>query len=184
MQTWEIVAICAAIVLVGAIGWFVYQRNRSRHLRSHFGPEYDRALSDIGDRRQAEAELTRREARIGKLEIRSLSASDRMRFAERWKLCQAQFVDDPAGAVDEADRLVGEIMSSRGYASDTLDARIADVSAAYPNRAGDYRTACEIVDRYRRDGASTEELRNAFVCYRALFDELLGGRDEELKRAS
>jgi hypothetical protein len=185
MQTWLIVAICAVVVVVIAgISYLGYQQLRRRHLRLHFGSEYDRTISDLGDRRRAESELARRENRIRKLEIRPLSAADRVRFAEQWQLCQAQFVDDPEGAVIEAEDLVGEIMSSRGYASGTFEERIADVSAAYPDRSRDYRTASEIADRQRHGMVSTEELRKSFVCYRALFNELLGGDYEELKRAS
>ena len=185
MQTWQIAAICAAaIVVIAAIAYVVYQQRRSRHLREHFGSEYDRTVSDLGDRRRGESELARRENRIRKLDIRPLSASDRVRFTEQWQLCQAQFVDDPEGAVTEAEDLVGGIMSSRGYASDTFEERIADVSAAYPDRARDYRTASDIAERQRHGMVSTEELRKAFVCYRAIFNELLGGEHEELKRAS
>jgi len=184
MQTWQILAICAAIFVIAAVGWYVYQQSRSRHLRSRFGAEYDRAVTDIGDRRRAESELARRENRVNKLEIRPLSVEDRMRFTDRWRLVQSQFVDDPAGAVTEAERLVAEIMGARGYASDTLDERLADVSAAYPDRAPDYRAAHAILRRHFDDGVQTEELRYAFVRYRTLFGELLGGQDEELKRAS
>jgi hypothetical protein len=184
MQTWQIVAICAVIVVIAAIGYLVYLQRRSRHLRQHFGTEYDRTISDIGDRRRAESELARREAHVRNLDIRPLSASDRVRFTERWQLCQAQFVDDPEGAVSEAEDMVGEIMRSRGYANETFEERIADVSAAYPDRASDYRTASEIAQRQRHGMVSTEELRKAFVHYRALFNELLGGGYEELKRAS
>ena len=100
MQTWQILAICAAILVIAAIGWYVYEQSRSRHLRRRFGTEYDRAVTDIGDRRRAESELARRENRINKLRIRALSVEDRMRFTDRWRLVQAQFVDDPAGAVE------------------------------------------------------------------------------------
>jgi hypothetical protein len=185
MQTWQIVAICAAvIVVIAAIAYVVYQQRRSRHLRAHFGSEYDRTISELGDRRRGESELARRENRIRNLDIRPISTSDRVRFTEQWQLVQAQFVDDPEGAVEKAEQLVGEIMSSRGYASQTFEERIADVSAAYPDRARDYRTASDIAHRQHHGIVTTEELRKAFVCYRALFNELLGGGYEELKRAS
>jgi hypothetical protein len=184
MQTWQILAICAAILVIAVVGWYAYQQSRSRHLRRRFGTEYDQAVTDIGDRRRAESELARRESRINHLKIRPLSMEDRIRFTDRWRVVQAQFVDDPAGAVSEAERLVAEIMRSRGYASDTLDERLADVSAAYPDRANDYREAHAIVRRHFDEGVPTEELRYAFVRYRTLFGELLGGQDEELKRAS
>ena len=99
-------------------------------------------------------------------------------------MCQARFVDDPAGAVDDADRLVGEIMRARGYAMDDPSERLSDVCAAYPDRASDYRQANDILVSHRGGQASTEDLRKAFVHFRSLFDEMLGGQDEELKRVS
>jgi hypothetical protein len=103
---------------------------------------------------------------------------------DEWRLCQARFVDDPTGAVNQADQIVTTIMRTRGYAVDDPYDRVADVCAAYPNHAGGFREANEIVVRHHRGEASTEDLRRAFVNFRALFDEMLGGQDEELKRAS
>src|SRR5262245_14232650 len=110
MQTWQIIAICVAIlVVVGAAVWFIYERNRTRRLRQRFGPEYDRRITAVGSRRQAESELARSEARADKVKIRPLNASDRATFMEDWRLCQARFVDDPGGAVNDADEIVTSI---------------------------------------------------------------------------
>jgi hypothetical protein len=185
MQVWEMIAIGVAILVVVAIvGWIVYERNRSKHLRDRFGPEYDRRIAERGDRRRAEAELASSEKRAEELRVRPLSPSDRTRFLAEWRLVQSRFVDDPAGAVDDADRIVTEIMRTRGYSVDDPYDRVADVSAAYPSQASAYREANDIVTRHRRGNASTEDLRTAFVRFRSLFDEMLGGQDEELKRAS
>jgi len=181
----EMIAIGVAIVLIlAAAGWFMYQRQRSRRLREHFGPEYERKVTELGDRRRAESELARSEARVRNAKVRSLSVSDRSRFAAEWRLCQARFVDDPSGALDEADRILTDIMRTRGYAVDDPYNRTTDVCAAYPRHASAYREANEIVVQHRRGDASTEDLRRAFVDYRSLFDEILGGKDEELKRVS
>jgi hypothetical protein len=185
MQNWQLITIAvAAILIVAAVGWWIYNQSRSRHLRNHFGPEYDRAIAETGSRREAEFELAQREARVRNLRIRPLSVSDRRRFNEQWMLCQAQFVDDPAGAVHSADRLLTDVIRARGYAADNPYERMADISAAYPQHATRYRLADELLTRHRRGQGSTEDLRKAFVHYRDLFDEVLGGQDEEFKRAS
>jgi hypothetical protein len=186
MQLWQTIATGVAIVIVlTAVGWWLYQRNRTRHLRERFGPEYDRRIADRGNRRMAESELTESENRARKLRVQALSSSDRMKFIEEWRLCQARFVDDPSGAVDDADDLVTTIMRTRGYAVDDPYDRVADVSAAYPNQANSYRRANDIIVRHHRGNASTEDLRRAFMDFRALFDEMLAGPEEqELRRAS
>jgi len=185
LQTWQIAAIAVvAIIIIAAIAFFVSRRRRSQHLREHFGPEYNRTVMETGNRRAAESELTRREERVRNLDVRPLSTSDKQRFREQWVHCQAQFVDDPAGAVNAADGLLTEVLRARGYAADNPYDRMADLSAAYPRHATRYRFAEDLITRHRRGQGSTEDLRRAFVHYRALFDEILGGQDEELKRAS
>src|SRR5262249_47112813 len=165
MELSQIVAIViAAVVILGAIGWLIYTRKRSERLQGHFGTEYDRRVTELhGDRRRAEAELTEREARVQKLKLRPLSSSDHAKFVEQWRMCQATFVDDPAGAVDEADQLVSDIMRARGYTIDERNDRVADLCAAYPNRASDFREANDVLIEHRRGAASTEDLRKAFV---------------------
>src|SRR5438067_1438504 len=126
MQLWQIIAIGVAIIVAAGVGLWIYQRNRTRHLRERFGPEYDRRVAQLGSLR-AESELAHSEAKVEKLKVRPLSASDRARFLEEWRLCQARFVDDPPGAVDEADRIVSDIMRTRGYAVDDPYDRVADI---------------------------------------------------------
>ena len=182
MQIWQIIAICVGIAIIAAVGWWIYDRNRTRHLRERFGSEYNRRVAERG-RRRAESELARRERSVQK-DVRPLTASERAKFLEEWKLCQARFVDDPPGALSEADRILSDIMRTRGYAADDPYNRLTDVCAAYPDQSSAYREANDIVVRHRRGDASTEDLRKAFVHFRALFDEILGGHDEELKRTA
>jgi hypothetical protein len=185
MQLWQIVVICvAAVILIAGAGWLIYMQRRRRHLRERFGPEYDRTVAQVGNRGEAEADMVRREKRIQNLKIRPLSVSDRVRLSSEWMKCQTLFVDDPEAAVDQADELITEVLRARGYAVLNPYDRMADISAAYPRHASDYRSADEIVTRHHRGQASTEDLRSAFIHYRRLFDEILGGQDEELKRAS
>ena len=185
MQPWMIaIVVVSLVVIAAAVAWFLYDRRRSMRLREHFGPEYNRAILGTGSRRQAEAELARREALAKELRNRPLHPADRDRFLAEWKMCQAQFVDDPAAAVDRADQLLVEIMRTRGYATDNPYERMTDIAAAYPYHAAKYREAGEILARHRHAEASTEELRTAFLHFRTLFDDLLGGRDEELRQTS
>jgi hypothetical protein len=181
MESWQIIAISVvALAVVALLVWALYSRSRSRRLRERFGPEYDRTVNETGNRRTAEATLVSREKRLRKLRVRELDASERRHFASEWRQTQADFVDNPVSALDYADRLIDEVMRARGYPTHSEDDRVANISAAHPYRLSDYRAA----QRIRNEARTTEELRKAFVHYRALFDELLGGEHEELKRAS
>jgi hypothetical protein len=184
MQPWMIALWIGSLLVAAALAWFVFDQRRRKRLQARFGPEYNRAVIGIGSRRRAEAELERRETQAKELSARPLHPADQERFLSEWKLCQAQFVDDPAGAVDRADRLLVEIMRTRGYTVDTHDERMMDVAAAYPQHAARYREACGILARRQDHEVSTEDLRAAFLHYRTLFEDLLGGYDEELKQAS
>src|SRR5262245_34860550 len=106
METWQIFALIAVIVVVGRLAWLIYARQRSSRLRSHFGPEYNRTVAEVGNRRRAESVLADREARLNQLEIHSLSRADEEKFLADWKASQARFVDDPVRAVSDADNLV------------------------------------------------------------------------------
>src|SRR5690242_12898251 len=171
MQQWQIAAIIvAAVIIVVVAGWFMYRESRSRRLRNHFGREYDRTVTEFGSRRQAEDELLRRRERVRHLLIRPLSSVDQVHFAEQWRLCQAQFVDNPTQALESADRLVVAILRARGYAADNPQARLADISAAYPRQAESYRFASDVLNHGDRGAIATEDLREAFLQYRKLFD--------------
>jgi hypothetical protein len=162
-----------ALILVGAVAWFALSRRRSQQLRERFGPEYDRTIRSEGNVRKAEAALTARAKRVEALHIRPLSPSDATRFDTSWRAVQARFVDDPRGAVTEADRLVGELMNTRGYPVGDFEQRVADISVDHANVVMNYRAAREIAVLHAQGKASTEDLRQAMVHYRALFRDLL-----------
>jgi len=170
---WIIVAvIVVAALLVGAILWS--RSRRSEHLRDRFGPEYDRAVEAKGDRSKAEAELAEREKRVEKLDIRPLEPDERREFIRRWSDVQARFVDDPPRAVALADALLGDVMKARGYPVSDFDQRAGDISVDHPVVVEHYHKAHDIAVRHERGEASTEDLRQAMIHYRALFDNLVG----------
>jgi len=148
------------------------KQQRSERLRSRFGPEYDRLVVEEGNAR-AEAALEKRERRARQITIRPLSTSEREKFAEAWRAVQAQFVDNPNHAVAEADRLIEEVMSKRGYPVGDFELQAADLSVDHPVVVQNYRSAHEIAAHNRNGGTSTEDLRRAMVYYRKLYDELL-----------
>jgi hypothetical protein len=159
-------------LIVGTLMWS--RRAQSEHLRDRFGPEYDRAVEARGDQAKAEAELAAREARVKKLDIRPLEPAERREFSARWEQVQARFVDDPARAVSFADALIGEVMHARGYPVADFDQRAGDISVDHPVVVDHYRKAHDIALRHSRGDASTEDLRQAMIHYRALFDNLVG----------
>src|SRR4051794_950413 len=168
------VLIVVIVVLLAIAGALAYQRRRSAQLREGFGPEYDRAVEEHGDQRAAESELRERRERRSTFEIRPLGATARDRYAERWRVTQAQFVDQPASALGDADALVGEVMRERGYPVEDFEQQAADVSVDHPEVVEHYRAAHAV---HSQDHASTEVLRQALVHYRALFAELLEHTD-------
>jgi hypothetical protein len=177
---WVLVAI--AILTVGTVAWLELRKRRSGRLRERFGPEYDRAVETEGDVRRAESALEARARRVKKLHIRPLVSDDAMRFRRAWKDVQTRFVDDPRGAVTEADRLVGEVMTARGYPVGDFEQQVADISVDHPDVVINYRAARDIAVLHERGEAGTEDLRQAMVHYRGLFQDLLEtveeGRDE------
>jgi hypothetical protein len=177
--TW--IVVITAIVLA-AVAWFVMNRRRTELLRQRFGPEYDRTAREIGDVRKAEAALEARARRVDKLHIRPLTPDDAARFGNAWGDVQRRFVDDPAAATIEADRLVGDVMHTRGYPVGDFDQRVEDVSVDHPHVVANYRAARAIVRRHAEREATTEDLRQAFVYYRALFSELLETAPEPQQR--
>lgn len=159
------------VVMLAALLW---QRTRSGKLRRQFGPEYDRTLREAGSRRAAEHELERRIHHVEKAALRELGDEERREFGARWRLVQIDFVDRPKAAVEAADRLVKEVMLARGYPSGRFEQRLADVSVKHGVVVADYRKARELAEKSRHGQASTEELRQSMVCYRSIFQDLLG----------
>jgi hypothetical protein len=167
------VIIVIAIIVVAAIGTGIYYDARRRRLRERFGSEYDRLADEQGSRLKAEAQLAARERRVKGLDIRPLSPAAQARYAQRWALVQERFVDAPQQAVIEAQRLVMSVMNDRGYPTDGSDQVLADLSVEHASTLDHYRAAYGISQRAADETASTEDLRQAMIHYRALFQELL-----------
>jgi hypothetical protein len=183
MNGWTAIVVVVALLVVGALAWMYLRRRRTGELRSRFGPEYDHVMQERGDRRQAERELKAREKRIERLTIRPLRAEERAKFAERWRAEQSRFVDEPREAVRNADHLVEEVMKERGYPVSDFWQRAADVSVDHPRLVENYRSAHDVAERNERGEAQTEDLRNAMLCYRSLFEDLLEDPQPALREA-
>jgi hypothetical protein len=151
-----------------------FRKRRTERLRTQFGgAEYTRAVTEGGSRRQAEAVLDKRSERVERLHIRPLAPGDRARFVESWGRVQARFVDGPGSAVTDADQLLGDVMSTRGYPVSDFEQRVADISTDHPLVLDNYRAAHHTAVRQTRGLASTEDLRQAMIHYRTLFEELI-----------
>src|SRR5271170_4252578 len=166
-------------VLIVIIALLIIRKRKSDQLKQHFGPEYDRVVQQHGGPRRAEAILAEREKRVEKFSIRALPAGERERFAEEWAGVQKRFVDDPSMAVTEADTLVTKVMAARGYPMGDFEQRAADISVNYPAVVQNYRAARVIVGRHSQGQSTTEDLRQAMVYYRSLFDELLASTNPQ-----
>jgi hypothetical protein len=174
-----VVAIPALIVTVG----IARNRSRSQRLKQRYGREYDRVVSETGNEKAANRELLTRERRREKLDIVPLTPAALSNFTNGWQEVQASFVDDPATAVAAADRLVTEVMRERGYPVDDFDRRAADISVDHPEIVDNYRAAHR-VKASEQDHVSTEQQRDAFVHYRALFEKLLtNAHDDDAGRS-
>ena len=168
---WIVIGVLVAVVVLAILASL--RTRRSRSLQDHFGPEYDRTVDQTGGRREAEQELREREKRHDELELRPLSQGTRERYLQEWRATQGLFVDDPAGAVAQADDLVQQAMRDRGYPVDDFEQRAAYISVEHPDLVEKYRTANGIARASERGEASTDELRHSVRHYRALFVELL-----------
>jgi hypothetical protein len=180
---WILIVVAAAILVLALLASVMAKRRQRAGLQDRFGPEYDRTVERSGKRRGAEAELAERERQRQRLDIVPLQPEARARYTESWRAVQTRFVDDPTGAVGDADRLVTDVMRDRGYPIDDFDQRAADVSVDHPDVVENFRAGHEIYLRSNRGAADTEALRQAFVHYRALFDELLETREPSAQEA-
>jgi len=182
-QSWLVFAGAVILVLIGLTAWFFFRKRQSQRLQQRFGQEYGRTVKELGSQTKAEADLKAREKRVGRLHILPLSLSDAARFSEAWVGLQARFVDNPKGVVFEADKLVRELMLKRGYPMGNFERRAADLSVDHAVVVDHYRAAQAIVVRDGRGEADTEELRQAVVHYRVLFNELLEVREAKREAA-
>jgi hypothetical protein len=174
MNTTYIIAVVLVLVIVGLILGSVFaRRKRSERLHDQFGPEYDHTVQALGNEKEAQAELDERRKHVETLNIRPLSLSERERYLADWTAVQSKFVDEPGQAVGDADRLIMEVMQLRDYPVSDFEQRAADISVNYPDLVSNYRAAREIALKNEQQQADTEELRQAMIHYRSLFDELL-----------
>jgi len=184
LSTIQIAIIIAVVVMLvaGIVILLSIRKRRTKRLRTQFGgAEYTRAVKDGGSRQQAEVALDKRVDRVESFHIQPLGSGDRARFLESWRKVQARFVDGPGGAVTEADQLLRDVMSTRGYPVSEFEQRAADLSVDHPLVLEHYRSAHEIAVRQTHGEASTEDLRQAMIHYRTLFEELVG--EPEVARA-
>lgn len=177
-----VIGVLVALAVV-VIAFVLTRKRRTDELRGKFGPEYERLVHEHGDAHAAESELSNRVERVKQLHIKPLDGEHKRRFADAWRSDQARFVDDPKGAVVEADRLVADLMQVRGYPVGDFEQRAADVSVDHPHVVQHYRVAHDIAVREQRGEASTEDLRKAMVHYRALFEDLLDSGEPEPREA-
>lgn len=179
MSTGTIVAIVIAIAAILVALLMYMQKERTRKLRSKYGPEYDRLAKEFGSSKRAESDLEHREKRLQKIPIRALTEQERNKFGEAWRQEQARFVDNPATAVASADGLVTDLMKARGYPMGDFEQRAADISVDHPRVVENYRAAHAIASTQDASQPDTEALRKAMVHYRALFEDLLEERVTE-----
>jgi hypothetical protein len=172
---WLVLLVVVALFVVAAIALISKRSARQRHadLKHRFGPEYDQAVDQHGSVERAERELAAREKRVEHLQLKPLSESARAEYSASWSGVQTRFVDDPSAAVQSADELIKAVMLARGYSDEKFDQRVADLSVKHANVVHHYRAARQLADANREGRANTEELRQAFVHYRALFADLL-----------
>jgi hypothetical protein len=173
--SWFVIAavVILAIALIAFLAMSTARRRRTQRLEQHFGPEYERAVGEVGDQRAAEKELVARERRRQKLNIVALAPEARAKYDQRWRTVQTAFVDHPSAAVGEADRLVTAVMRDRGYPVDDFDQQVADVSVDHPDVVEHYRAAHTLHLAQEQSDIGIEAQREAFVHYRALFEKLL-----------
>jgi hypothetical protein len=168
------ITVVLVLVVVGTILGLVFaRRRRSERFHDHFGPEYDRTVQAMGGEKKAQTELEERRKHVEALDIRPLSVSERERYLADWTAVQSRFVDEPGQAVGDADRLIMEVMQMRAYPVSDFEQRAADISVNYPAFVSNYRAARAIAVKIEQHQADTEELRQAMIHYRSLFEELL-----------
>jgi hypothetical protein len=171
IQIIVLVVVIVVVVALATVGWMLARRAQ---LRRRFGPEYDRLVQEQGSRMAAERELRERQRRHAELTIQPLSDEARTRCTTAWEHIQARFIDTPAEAVGEADGLVTQVMAERGYPADGFENQAAQLSVEHGQTIGHYRDAHDVYLRNERGEATTEQLRQALVHYRALVADLLG----------
>lgn len=179
-----IMVVVAVVLLVGVAALLLTRRRRTDALRARFGPEYERTVTTTGKVGEAERILQERQRRVARFSLHDLSPDEVQRFTTSWKNVQARFVDDPRTAVVEADRLIGDVMRARGYQVDDPARQLEDLSVEHAHVIEHYRAGRALAVRHEQGSASTEDLRQAMVHFRALFEELVSRATPSVRRAS
>jgi hypothetical protein len=176
MSTGAIIGIIIAVIVVAAVAVVASAQLRRARMRRQFGPEYDRLAKEIGPRK-ADAELTARQRRVEALDIRPLSAEQQATYSSDWAVIQERFVDAPAAAVSDADTLIWTVMRDRGYPADDRNASIEALSVYHARSLEGYRSTQDL----QTESATTEQLREALIRHRALFEDLTGLREGQVQ---
>lgn len=169
--TWLIIAIVVVLIVIGLL--MTSRRRRTASLRGQFGPEYERVVEDADSRRAAESDLRDRQRERDQLEIRPLPETSRVNYLDEWRAVQERFVDQPSDAVDSANGLLTRVMTERGYPVADFEDRADLISVDHPQVVENYRFAHRVHESNLNKRASTEDLREAFLRYRSLFEEML-----------
>ncbi len=183
MNTTEFLIMALVVVLILGLLAIYARRRRSDQLKSKFGPEYDRAVEDTGGAAKAEHALSEREKRVKSYDLKPLSAEDWRRFQDEWNRVQGLFVDDPTDATSQADDTLNRLMTARGYPDEPFEQRLEDLSVEHAEAVQGYRAAHEVAAKRARGEASTEDMRQAMIGYRGIFDQLAGKPPEAAKAA-
>jgi hypothetical protein len=160
------------------------KQRRTAALRARFGPEYDRVRQTTSSVAKAEHELQQRQRRVDSFALTALSREQAEQFTTSWRAVHSRFVDDPRSAVVDADRLIDDVMRARGYPVDDEAHRLDDLSVEHAAVVSHYGLGRNIIERHHRGEASTEDLRQAMIHFRALFDELVAAHRRDVRRAS
>jgi hypothetical protein len=169
---WIAVGVLALIVVAGLISRGA-RRSRTDSLREKFGNEYDHAVQSAGNRKRAEAELATRVQEVEKHQIRPLTAAEQERYRGDWQRVEKHFIERPTTAVVEADELVADIMRVQGYPMGDFEKHAAHLSVNHPRIVEHYRAGHKVMEG-APGSTSTEDLRQAMLHYRALFEQLAG----------
>jgi len=175
------ILVALAVVAIGFLAAAVMRESRSRRLMTRFGPEYDRAVVEAGSRAEAEKWLEERVHERDELSVRDLDSGERERYARAWRSVQSRFVDDPVGAVRDADELCASLAAARGYPTEDFERQAALVSVDHADVVPSYRQAHALTLTVERSPAATDDLRESMVRYRELFERLLGNPEQEAR---
>jgi hypothetical protein len=180
---WIVIAVVAALVVLAVLAWGYAQSRRRSALKDQFGPEYDRTVSSVGSRRDAERELAERERTREELDIQPLSEAARSRYMDDWQRAEQRFVDDPELAAREADRIVRSVLQEQGYPDEDFESQAAAVSVDHPQVVERYRHGHDMVHGNGAEGQErTENLRKAMVDFRSVFERVVESNPETAAR--